>query len=277
MNNPFSLIIPALGAEKNSQPATNDFEFKIFSEMPKISIKAEPIFIIGDFSITNSLLLSFIVLVFFFLIAKSYHQAVSSRRKTQLYYLVNFFLRTIFSFFSSTLKDRTRVFFPLLGSLFFFIILNNWAGLLPGVGSVLVKISKDGDLHYHHLLRGNNADLNTTLALALISFFIIQFEGIRHVGFKEYLKKFLNFTNPVTFFVGVLEIISELSKVISFSFRLFGNIFAGEVLLTVMAFLVPVLVSFPFLVLEVFVGFVQALVFSMLSAVFISNAIVKHH
>ena len=106
---------------------------------------------------------------------------------------------------------------------------------------------------------------------------MIQVFGIKFLGFKDYIKKYINLTNPINFVLGILEIVSELSKILSFSFRLFGNIFAGEVLLTIVAFLVPVLASFPFIMLEIFVGFIQALVFSMLTAVFISGAIAKHH
>ena len=126
------------------------------------------------------------------------------------------------------------------------------------------------------LLRGNNADLNATLALAIISVLMIQYYGFYFLGFKAYISKFLNFKDPIYFVLGILEIISEISKILSFAFRLFGNIFAGEVLLTIVAFLVPVLASFPFLMLEVFVGFVQALVFSMLTSVFLSLAVSKH-
>jgi len=126
------------------------------------------------------------------------------------------------------------------------------------------------------LLRGNNADLNATLALAIISVTMIQVYGIQFLGFKAYISKFLNFKDPIYFVLGLLDIISEVSKVISFAFRLFGNIFAGEVLMTIVAFLVPVLASFPFLILEVFVGFVQALVFSMLSSVFFNLAVSQH-
>lgn len=127
------------------------------------------------------------------------------------------------------------------------------------------------------ILRGNNADLNTTMGLALISVFLIQVYSIKYLGIKGYLQKFFNFTNPILFFVGILDIISEISKVISFSFRLFGNIFAGEVLMTIIAFLIPILASFPFLLFEFFVGLIQAMVFSMLTAVFINGAIQKHH
>ena len=156
-------------------------------------------------------------------------------------------------------------------------ILKNWFGLLPGVGSFLIKVVEEHGEVFIPLLRGNNADLNTTLALAIISVVSIQFFSIKYLGIKKYLHKFFNFSDPISFFVGILDILSEFSKVLSFAFRLFGNIFAGEVLLTIVAFLVPVLASFPFIGLEIFVGFVQALVFSMLTAVFISGAIVEHH
>ena len=100
----------------------------------------------------------------------------------------------------------------------------------------------------------------------------IQIAGFSNLGLS-YLKKFFNITNPINFVVGLLELVSEISRIISFAFRLFGNIFAGEVLLTVIAFLMPVLAPIPFLGLEIFVGFIQALVFSMLTAVFLQLAI----
>lgn len=257
--------------------SSSAFDFKILTEMSKISIKAEPIFHIGDFIIPNSLFLSLFVLLGFFGISFYYYKNSLSKKKGKFYYFLNFLLKGIYSFFQSTLGENVKNFFPLVGAFFFFIILNNWAGLLPGVGSILVKVVEHGKVEYFPIFRGNNADLNTTLAIAIISIIFIQYAGIKYLGFKNYIKKFINLSNPINFFVGILEIISEISKILSFSFRLFGNIFAGEVLLTVIAFLVPILVSFPFLILEVFVGFVQAMVFSMLSAVFINGAILKHH
>jgi F-type H+-transporting ATPase subunit a len=100
---------------------------------------------------------------------------------------------------------------------------------------------------------------------------------VGYLGWGGYLSKYFNFSNPINFFLGLLEIISEISRVVSFSFRLFGNVFAGEVLLLVIAFLIPVFISFPFFMMEIFVGFVQALVFSMLTAVFLNMAVAKHH
>jgi len=251
--------------------------FEVLTGMPELSIKAEPIFHIGNFAVTNSLILSTVVIICFAIIAILYSKSAKSKKKSGLYYIVNFILKAIYNLFESILKDKVLIFFPLLGSFFLFILLNNWFGLLPLVGSLLIRVEEHGKVFHFPLFRGNNADLNATLSLAVISMVLIQINGIKYLGFKGYIKKFINFSNPINFFVGVLETISEISKVISFSFRLFGNIFAGEVLLAIMAFLIPVLVSFPFLLLEVFVGFIQALVFSMLSAVFLSIAISSHH
>jgi F-type H+-transporting ATPase subunit a len=100
--------------------------------------------------------------------------------------------------------------------------------------------------------------------------------GFKHLKFG-YLKKFFNFKNPINAFVGILEIVSEFAKMVSFSFRLFGNVFAGEVLLVVMTFLVPIIIPVPFYGLEVFVGAVQAGVFAALTLVFLKGATAAHH
>lgn len=126
------------------------------------------------------------------------------------------------------------------------------------------------------LLRGANADLNMTLALALVSVGAVQYFGLRQLG-TPYLKKYFNFSSPIMFFVGLLELVSEFSKVLSFAFRLFGNIFAGEVLIGVISFLIPAILPIPFIGLEIFVGFIQALVFSMLSLVFMNMAMTQEH
>jgi F-type H+-transporting ATPase subunit a len=123
----------------------------------------------------------------------------------------------------------------------------------------------------------NTADLNTTIALAIISVVYVQYVGIKIMGAKSHIGKFITFASPIAFFVGILEIVSEFSRILSFAFRLFGNIFAGEVLLAVVSFLIPFGASFPFLLLETFVGLIQALVFAMLSAVLFRLAVSEHH
>ncbi|MBI1863145.1 F0F1 ATP synthase subunit A [Candidatus Microgenomates bacterium] len=235
---------------------------------PHVSIKAEPVFSVAGFPIANSMLLSFFVFAFFIAIVAKYNTDAKKPKKSGLFYFVTFALRGIYGLFESALGDKTMYFFPLIGAFFFYILLNNWAGLLPGVGSVLI--------HHVPLLRANTADLNTTIALALVSVFMVQFYGVKHLG-GSYFKKFINFANPISFFVGILEIVSEFSRILSFAFRLFGNIFAGEVLLAVVSFLIPAFVSFPFLMLETFVGLIQAVVFSMLSAILFRLAITSEH
>jgi F-type H+-transporting ATPase subunit a len=249
----------------------------ILTEMPKISIKAEAVTHIFGVALTNSMIASAVVFLLTVFVALYFKHQSSLKRKGNFYYLIKFIIKNIYDLFYSVLGENTKVFFPLLFSFFFYILLQNWFGLLPGVGSVLIKVVEEHGEVFVPLLRGNNADLNTTLALAIISVFSIQFFSIKFLGIKKYLHKFFNFSDPISFFVGILDILSEFSKILSFAFRLFGNIFAGEVLLTIVAFLVPVLASFPFIALEIFVGFVQALVFSMLTAVFLSGAIVEHH
>lgn len=245
--------------------------------MPEISIKAEPIATLFGFHFTNSLLLSLVGLVLISILGLAYSSQINVKNKNGLFYIVHVVMRSLYSLFKSVLQNNSDYFFPLLSAFFVWVLIQNWLGLLPGVGSILVPVKEGGHTLEVPLFRGNNADINATLALALVSVILTQGFSVKFLGFKAYISKFINFSNPINFFVGILEIVSEMSKVISFAFRLFGNIFAGEVLMTIIAFLVPVIAPFPFLLLEIFVGFIQALVFSMLTTVFLSIAITKHH
>lgn len=242
--------------------------------MLHISIKSEEVFHFLGLSITNSLLASSAVMLFFILF--SFVFSLKSKKESSTFaFFVRFINQSLYSLFEPIMKEKAKKFYPLLASFFLFILFSNWFGLIPGVGSVVIKEAHEGSSV--PLFRGATADLNTTLALAMISFILIQYNGIKYLGLKEYLKKFINLSGPVAFFTGILEIVSEFSKIISFAFRLFGNIFAGEVLLVVIAFLIPILASFPFLLLEIFVGVIQALVFSLLTAIFLNLAVTKHH
>ncbi len=179
-------------------------------------------------------------------------------------------------------RKQTYQFFPIVATIFIFIITSNWLGLLPGFGSLgFYEVAEEGMLESGHavfvpLLRSTNSDLNTTLALAIVSVLAIQIFGIMALGIFKYGKKFINFSSPIKFFVGILELVSEVAKMISFSFRLFGNVFAGEVLLVVIMTLAPFIAPLPFFGLELFVGFVQALVFAMLTIVFLKVAVTAH-
>ncbi len=150
-------------------------------------------------------------------------------------------------------------------------MISNWLGLLPGVGSFVVA---HGSGHVP-LLRAPAADLNFTVALSILTVLLINVFGIAAIGIGRHAGKFFNFKNPIMFGVGLLELVSEFARIVSFSFRLFGNVFAGEVLLVIIGFLVPYLIPLPFLFMEIFVGFIQAFIFAMLTTVFIATAI--HH
>jgi len=246
---------------------------------PHISFKAQELFEIFHFPVTNSFITTIIVLLIFFYLAYTYYQdglKPASKRST-VYYFIGFMVKALHDFFATVMGSKIDLYFPLLASFFLFILLQNWFGLIPGVGSIMLKISENGTHHYAPILRGGTADLNTTIVLAVISVIFTNVESIRILGFKKFVARFYRLKDPMSYFIGSLEIISEFSKVISFSFRLFGNIFAGEVLVSVIAFLIPILATFPFLILEIFVGFIQAIVFSTLTAVFINSAIEEHH
>lgn len=244
--------------------------------MLHISIKPEVITHALGIDVTNSLLASLLLTVLFICISFIFKYK-SNDANSKFAFFIRFVLLKIYGLFESILKEKAIVFFPLLGAFFLYILLSNWIGLVPGVGSILIDAVHEGHVVHVPLLRAATADLNTTIALALISVVLIQAYGIKYLGIKKYIGKFITFSSPIAFFLGILEIVSEFSKVLSFAFRLFGNVFAGEVLIAVVSFLIPVLASFPFLMLEIFVGLVQALVFSLLSAVFLNMSTESHH
>ncbi len=220
--------------------------------------------------ITNSLIMSWLavlVLVVFGLLFSRKIALIPGRMQT----LVEFLVVGVFDFVTTTLESATlaRKYFPLLMTLFLFILVGNWMEFLPGVESITFG---HGD-HAAALFRSMNTDLNMTLALALISFVVIEVSGIRTLGFFRYMSRFVNLHSVVGFFVGIIEFVSEFIRLVSFSFRLFGNIFAGSVLIAVILFFVPYIVPVPFMAFEIFVGFMQAAIFSLLTLFFIKLAI----
>lgn len=237
-----------------------------------ISLKAEELFRVGGWPVTNSTLLAMIVLV---LLGGLAFAARNRLRMIpgKLQALFEIFLESLLGLMDTVFGDRRRSeqYLPLVATIFLFVLFSNWFGLLPGVGSLIFEGHERAPL-----FRAPSADLNFTLGLAVVSVVASNLFGIAAIGFWKHLGKFFNFRGPIDFFIGLIEIVSEIAKMISFSFRLFGNIFAGEVLLTIVAFLVPYVVPLPFLFLEVFVGFVQALIFSMLTIVFIAIATASH-
>jgi F-type H+-transporting ATPase subunit a len=175
----------------------------------------------------------------------------------------------VLGFMEQTLGSRALAikFFPLIATIFLFIFCSNLFDFLPFFGSV--GFTQGGE--FVPLFRPVNTDLNVTLALAIIAVISIEVAGIVALGVVKYGSKFINFSSPLKFIVGLIELVSELSRFVSFSFRLFGNVFAGEVLLSVIALFLPLQLF------ELFVGFVQAAVFAMLTLFFIKLAIVEPH
>ena len=195
-------------------------------------------------------------------------------------------IETMYNFVESVAgSQNARRFFPIFATIFLFVAMNAWIGLLPIYPSLGFL---DGDELERHLLRPAGTDLNMPLALAIASFVFVEYWAIRTLGFR-YFGKFFRFggllrvrspqalfQTMIDIFVGLLELLSELVRVVSFTFRLFGNMTAGEILLLVTAFLVPFVFVLPFYGLELLVGFIQALIFAGLTLVFVTIAIVPH-
>ncbi len=243
-----------------------------------ISISAEKVFSIAGLNVSNSMLTSMVVtglLVAFALWVRL--SLKKTNRPTGVQNLAEFIVETLQEMVQGVTESarKTELFFPVIATFFLFILLNNWIGLLPGVGTIGFFEGEGATRLFVPYFRAGTADLNMTIALGLISVVLTQIIGVGHLKLS-YFAKFINFSNPIQFFVGILEIVSELSHVISFAFRLFGNVFAGEVLLAVIGFLVPVIAPMPFYGLEIFVGLIQALVFAMLSVVFFNMATLGH-
>ena len=256
----------------------------------EITLSAEPILKVGGFSVTNSWLNSVIavfILIFVFL-AVGKKIALIPKGIQNVFEVL---LETALNFADSITGSRkaSEKVMPFVLSLFLFILVNNWLGILPGIGTIgFVEKAEDGRELFIPFFRGGTADLNTTLALALLAVIFTHFVGVFTVGFWKHLNKFINiqgilnifrnfskdktlaFINPIKFLVGIIEVLSEGAKVASLSLRLFGNIFAGEVLLASMMMIFAFVLPVPFIFLEILVGAVQAMIFSVLVLVFIT-------
>lgn len=185
----------------------------------------------------------------------------------------------VYEYMVEVLEDKAlaRRFFPIVMTIFIFILGANWFGLLPGVTSIGFFEVYNGEHKLTPLLYPANTDLNITIALALVAFFTIEIAGVLMLGFLKYTGKFVNFKSPLGFAIGIIELFSELARLVSFSFRLFGNIFAGKTLIVIAMFFVPFVVPVPILAFELFVGFIQAFIFAILTLFFIKLAITEPH
>lgn len=244
----------------------------------EISIAAETVTHILGMPITNSLLASIFTTIV--LVTISYFATKNLKETPKgAQNIIEFAIESLYNMIYDVTKNKEKAykFFPFIATIFLFVITSNWMGLLPGFSTIGVyEEAENGHEVLVSFFRSANSDLNSTLALAIVSVISIQVMGIAVLGFVKYSKKFIDLSSPIAFFIGLLEIISETAKMISFSFRLFGNIFAGEVLLTVIMTIAPFVAPLPFFALELFVGFIQALVFAMLLLVFMNTATMAH-
>jgi len=274
----------SLNLEQNNLNTNNTEAPVVSAEIShEHTLYAEQIGQIGNFPVTNSLLNSWLVLlvvVIFGVIVSRKIKLVPRGLQNGLEIIFESFLDMFDSVTNS--RKRSLKFAPLVLTFFFFILLNNWLGILPGIGSIGQIVSEDGHQAFVPFFRGGTADLNTTLALAIIGVVASHILGVIATGWWYYFNKFINLkalleipkkvikeptillVNPIKVFVGLIEIIGEAAKVASLSFRLFGNIFAGEVLLASMAAILAWGIPIPFMFLEIIVGLIQALIFAML-------------
>ena len=245
-----------------------------------ISLAPEVLTEIAGIPITNTLVTSFVVMIL--LIGLSFFIGRNMKLipgKVQVLFEILF--GGVIDYMEETLESRqlaVRV-FPLIMTLFLFIFTANLIEFTPGIGSIGI-VSQSGGEHtseFIPLFRSVNTDLNVTLALAIISFLAIELTGILVIGFLKYAGKFVNFKSMLGFLIGIIELFSELARLISFSFRLFGNIFAGEVLILVIMFFVPVVLPVPLMLFELFIGFMQAAIFSLLTLFFVKIAVTEPH
>ena len=242
--------------------------------VPEVHLAPQKVFAIGGFTVTNTLLsawLTTIVIVLLFGLGTRKMSIVPGR----LQGLLEFLIEALYGFVKSIAGDYyARRFFPVLATMFLFVAFNAWMALLPIYPSV--GFTAEGSEHVTtHLFRSAGTDINMPLALAVISFVFFESWGFRVHKFG-YLKEFFRFGNPIQTFIGLLEFISHFIRVISFTFRLFGNMLAGEIVLFMMTFLTVFMTPIIFYGLEILVGGVQALVFMGLTLVFTSMAVASH-
>ena len=242
-----------------------------------VAIEAEELFRIGPLSFTNSMVGALLATVLL-LLAAWYITRRSSLVPGRLQSALELPVELMTGIIAGS-SSRWRGYVALIIGFFLMILVANWIGLLPGVGTIgLAHLDAEtGHEAMIPLVRPASADLNFTLGLAIVSFVMFIYWGIRANGAGGYLKELMGEPLYMAPLMLPINLISELSRLISLSMRLFGNVFAGEVLLATMLALAPILVPAVFLGLEALFGFVQALVFALLAMTYIGTAIAEHH
>ena len=240
-----------------------------------VSLIAEPIFHLGAFPVTNAILntlfVDLVLLIFVILLRKDFKLVPNFLQNA-----TESIIKTFYDLTELIAQERAKKIFPYFMSFFIFILIANWSELIPGFSSIGFFHRTEHGKELIPFFRSATSDLNATLALAVISAVATHILSIRVIGIKEYFKRYFSL-NPINLFVGFLEIVSEFTKVVSLSFRLFGNIFAGGVVLGIISGISALIIPIPFFLLEIIVGLVQALIFAMLTMVFMSILTTPHN
>ena len=262
--------------------------------LPHIAVPVDILFSIGGFPVTNAFIMTIatvlVILVLFWLAVRD-PKVIPGKWQNLVEWVTELLLNLCEEVAG---KENGRRFFPWVATIFLIVLFANWWEVIPGIETVgTLDRSLPGCAHVNIVggvfmwgnpsncivpwLRPPSTDLNFTLALAIVSVIMTQAYGIQRLGIGRHILKYLNFREGILgILIGILEFILEMIRVLSFSFRLFGNLFAGDTLLLVMAFLIPVIAPIPFYFLEIFVGFIQAFVFAMLTLVFMTLAVTPH-
>lgn len=242
-----------------------------FIPVPEVELAPPRLLSIGAFHVTNTLVsawLTTVLVLLLFVGGTRKMKVIPGRLQSVLEMLVE----ALYGFISGVVGERfARPFFPILATIFIFIAFNAWMALIP----VYQVLTLEVDGHATHVLRSAGTDINMPLALAIVAFVFIEVWGFK-VHKIGYLKEFFRFKSPIEFFIGILELISHFIRLVSFTFRLFGNMLAGEIILLMITFLLIFTAPLAFYMLELLVGGVQALVFTGLTLVFALLAVAPH-
>lgn len=278
----------------------------MFWKLPNVKLAPDVIFTIGAFPVTNTLLctwITIIILAAVFFFATRRRDLIPSGLQNFMEWTVELMLGLVEGVTGRDEegKRKAKIFFPLVGTLFTFILVSNVIDIFPGVDTLgtidtgllqkMHAMSPYGPFLFGNIsnavipwVRPPTTDLNLNFAMALITVITAQVIGFTTLGAGEHLSKYFNFralfkfngTGVIEFFVGLLDILSEIARVISLAFRLFGNIFAGSVVLAVFAFIIPFVADIIFIPFELFVAVVQAFVFALLALVYMQLATMGH-
>ncbi|MDR1784343.1 MAG: F0F1 ATP synthase subunit A [Endomicrobium sp.] len=242
-----------------------------------MQIKPDVLFLIANFPVTNTVVattISDIVIILFILIVNRIISLNPNTLQNATEIVVDYFIKTT----KEVAGERAFLIYPWVLSFFIFILVSNLIAQLPGFDSIIFKTSIQKSQNEVPFLKAASSDLNLTLAFAVISVVLTHYLSIKHTGIKAYFTRFITFrVFPIFLFVGILEFSNEITKIISFSFRLFGNISSGEKIMTTMYNIFSFGLPLPFMLLEFLVAIIQAMIFAMLTMVFMHIMTDKQH